>query len=66
MIHRFRWYLIASFIGLGVYIQHDGTNYQRPHQELLDNFNIITPTIAKSDKSVLELDKKPKIGRAHV
>lgn len=59
MILRFRWYFIAFFVGLGVYIQHDGTNNQRPHQELLDNFNIITPTIAQSDKSVLELDKKP-------
>lgn len=59
MILRFRWYFIAFFVGLGMYIQHDGTNNQRPHQELLDNFNIITPTIAQSDKSVLELDKKP-------
>lgn len=59
MIHRFRWYLIACFIGLGVCIQHDGTNNRKPHQELLDNFNIITPTIARSDKSILELDKKP-------
>ena len=59
MIHRFRWYLIASFIGSGVYIQHDGTNYRRPHQELLDNFNIITPTIAQTNKDVLEMDRKP-------
>ena len=59
MVHRFRWYFIACFIGLGVYIQHDGTNNRYPHQELLDDFNIITPTIAQSDKSVLELDKKP-------
>jgi len=60
MIHSFRWYLIACFVGLGVYIQHDdGTKNQYPHRELLDNINIITPTIAQSDKSVLELDKKP-------
>ena len=59
MIHRFRWYFIASFISLIVYAKQDKINYQNPHQELLDNFNIITPTIARSDKSVLELDKKP-------
>lgn len=60
MILRFRWYFVAFFVGLGMYIQHDdGTKNQRPHRELLDDFNIITPTIAQSDKSVLELDKKP-------
>ena len=59
MILQFRWYFVAFFVGLGVYLQYDGTNNQRPHQELLDNFNIITPTIAQTDKSVLELDKKP-------
>lgn len=59
MIHRFRWYFIASFTCLSIYFQHDATNYGRPHQELLDNFNIITPTIARSDRSVLELDKRP-------
>ena len=59
MIHRFRWYFIVSFIGLSVYARQDSINYQNPHRELLDNFNIITPTIARSDKSVLELDKKP-------
>ena len=59
MVHRFRWYFIASFISLVVYAEQDKINYQIPHKELLDNFNIITPTIAQSDKSVLELDKKP-------
>lgn len=60
MIHRFRWYLIACFVGLGMYVQHDdGTKNQQPHRELLDDFNIITPTIAQSDKGILELDKKP-------
>ena len=59
MIHRFRWYFIASFIGLIIYTKQDLVNYQTPHKELLDNFNIITPTIAKSDKSILELDKRP-------
>ena len=59
MVHRFRWYFIASFISLIVYAKQDKINYQNPHKELLDNFNIITPTIAQSDKSVLELDKKP-------
>ena len=59
MIHRFRWYFIASFICLNIYHQHESVNYGRPHKELLDDFNIITPTIARSDKSVLELDKKP-------
>jgi spore germination cell wall hydrolase CwlJ-like protein len=59
MIHRFRWYFIASFIGLFVYAKQDKINYQTPHKELLDNFNIITPTIAQSDKSILELDRKP-------
>jgi spore germination cell wall hydrolase CwlJ-like protein len=47
------------FVSVLMYIQYDSTNYGRPHRELLDNFNIITPAIAKSDKSVLELDKKP-------
>jgi spore germination cell wall hydrolase CwlJ-like protein len=59
MVHRFRWYFIASFISLLVYAKQDKINYQTPHKELLDNFYIITPTIAQSDKSVLELDKKP-------
>jgi spore germination cell wall hydrolase CwlJ-like protein len=59
MIHRFRWYFIAFFISLTVYAKHDATNYQNPHRELLDDLYIITPTIAQSDKSVLELDKKP-------
>jgi spore germination cell wall hydrolase CwlJ-like protein len=59
MVHRFRWYFIAFFISLIVYAKHDAINYQNPHRELLDDFNIITPTIAQSDKSVLELDKKP-------
>ena len=59
MIHSFRWYFIAIFIGFGLYIQHDGTNYGRPHRELLDNFSIITPTIAQTNKNILELDRKP-------
>ena len=59
MVHRFRWYFIALFISLILYAKHDTINYQNPHRELLDNFNIITPTIAQTDKSVLELDKKP-------
>ena len=59
MIHRFRWYFITFFISLIVYAKQDKINYQNPHRELLDNFNIITPTIARSDKSVLELDKRP-------
>lgn len=59
MIHRFRWYLLASFIGLGFYIQHDGTNYHRPHQELLGNFNIITPSIAQTKTTIFETEKTP-------
>jgi len=59
MIHRFRWYFIASFISLVLYAQYDKINYQTPHRELLDNFNIITPTIAQTKRDVLELDKKP-------
>jgi spore germination cell wall hydrolase CwlJ-like protein len=59
MIHKLRWYVVMLFVSVLMYIQYDSTNYGRPHRELLDNFNIITPAIAKSDKSVLELDKKP-------
>ena len=59
MIHRFRWYFIVSFISLVLYAQYDKINYQTPHRELLDNFNIITPTIAQTKRDVLELDKKP-------
>jgi len=59
MIHRFRWYLIICFITTVSYLQYDNINYNRPHQELLDNFNLITPTIAKSNKDFLELDRKP-------
>jgi spore germination cell wall hydrolase CwlJ-like protein len=40
-------------------LHHDETNYHRPHRELLDNFNVITPTIAQTSKDVLELDRKP-------
>ena len=59
MIHRFRWYLITCFIGSIFYIQYDNTNYRSPHRELLDNFNIITPTIAQTNKDILELDRQP-------
>jgi spore germination cell wall hydrolase CwlJ-like protein len=59
MIHRFRWYLILFFIVSIVCFKHDKINYQSPHKELLDNFNIITPTIAQTNKDVLELDQKP-------
>jgi spore germination cell wall hydrolase CwlJ-like protein len=59
MIHRFRWYLIICFITTVSYLQYDNINYNRPHRELLDNFNLITPTIAKSNKDFLELDRKP-------
>ena len=59
MIHRFRWYLIICFVTTVSYLQYDSTNYNRPHRELLDNFYLITPTIAKSDKDFLELDRKP-------
>jgi spore germination cell wall hydrolase CwlJ-like protein len=59
MIHHFRWYFIVFFIGLFVYAKQDKINHQNPHKELLDNFNIITPTIAETNKDVLELDRKP-------
>jgi spore germination cell wall hydrolase CwlJ-like protein len=59
MIHRFRWYLIVCFVATVGYLQYDKINYNRPHRELLDNFYLITPTIAKSDKDFLELDRKP-------
>jgi spore germination cell wall hydrolase CwlJ-like protein len=59
MIHRFRWYLIVCFVATVSYLQYDKINYNRPHKELLDNFYLITPTIAKSDKDFLELDRKP-------
>lgn len=59
IIHRFRWYLILFFIVSVVYVKHDKINYQSPHKELLDNFNIITPTIAQTNKDVLELDRRP-------
>ena len=59
MIHHFRWYFIVFFIGLFVYAKQDKINHQNPHKELLDNFNIITPTIAQTNKDMLELDRKP-------
>ena len=59
IIHRFRWYLILFFIVSVVYFKHDKINYQSPHKELLDNLNIITPTIAQTNKDVLELDRRP-------
>jgi spore germination cell wall hydrolase CwlJ-like protein len=59
MIHRFRWYLVWSFIVVSVYIQHDGTNYHRPHKELLSNFNIITPSIAQTKSSQFETERDP-------
>lgn len=59
MIHRFRWQLIVIFIGLIFYIQHDGTNYRRPHQELLGNFSIITPSIAQTKNNIFETEKTP-------
>ena len=58
MIHRFRWYLIICFITTVSYLQYDNINYNRPHRELLNNFNLITPTIAQSNRDVLELDRK--------
>ena len=59
MIHSFRWYFIAIFIGFGLYIQHDGTNYRRPHRELLGNFNIITPSIAEAKTNIFDVEKNP-------
>lgn len=59
MTHRFRWYLVVSFIVLGGYIQHDGTNYRRPHKELLGNFNLITPSIAQTKNDQFETEKEP-------
>ena len=59
MIHSLRWYIIGFFVLTFTYLHHDETNYHRPHKELLDNFNIITPTIAQTSKDVLELDRKP-------
>jgi len=59
MIHRFRWYLIASFIGLSVYIQHDGTNYRYPHKELLGSLDIITPSIAQTKNNLFVIEKDP-------
>ena len=59
MIHRFRWYLIICFVTTVSYLKYDSTNYNRPHRELLDSFYLITPTIAKSNREVLELDRKP-------
>jgi spore germination cell wall hydrolase CwlJ-like protein len=59
MIHRLRWYLIASFIGLSAFIQHDRTNYHRPHKELLGNFNLITPSIAQTKNNIFETEKNP-------
>lgn len=59
MIHSFRWYFIALFISFSLYLQHDNTNYGKPHRELLDNFSLITPSIAQTNKNILELDRKP-------
>ena len=59
MFHSFRWYFIAIFIGFGLYIQHDGTNYRRPHRELLGNFNIITPSIAEAKTNIFDVEKNP-------
>ena len=59
MIHSFRWYLIASFVGLCLYIPYDGTNYHSPHSELLSNFNIITPSIAQTNSNLFETEKNP-------
>lgn len=59
MIHRLRWYFILIGIGSISLAKYDSTNYQRPHSELLDNFTLITPSIAQTNKSILELDGKP-------
>lgn len=59
MIHSFRWYFIALFIGLVLYIQYDGTNYKRPHKELLANINLITPSIARTKTTAFETEKHP-------
>jgi spore germination cell wall hydrolase CwlJ-like protein len=59
IIHSFRWYFISVFVGIFVYIQHDGTNYSAPHRELVDNLNIITPAIAETKKDVFEKETKP-------
>ena len=59
IIHSFRWYFIAFFVGLFLYAQHDGTNYGAPHKELLGNFNMITPSIAQIKSNVFETEKNP-------
>jgi len=59
MIHRFRWYLVVSFIGLVGYIQYDRTNYHSPHKELLGNFDIVTPSIAQTKNDQFETEKHP-------
>ena len=59
IIHSFRWYFISVFVGIFVYIQHDGTNYSAPHRELIDNLSIITPAIAETKKDVFEKETKP-------
>jgi spore germination cell wall hydrolase CwlJ-like protein len=48
-----------SFIGLGVYIQHDGTNYLRSLKELLWNYDIITQSIAQTKSSHFETERDP-------
>jgi spore germination cell wall hydrolase CwlJ-like protein len=47
------------FIGISVYVQHDSTNYTKPHRELLDNFGVITPAIAENKPIVFETEKNP-------
>ena len=57
MIHRFRWYIIASFILSVLYVRHDGTNYHVPHQELLSA--LVTPSIAEAKSNMFIIEKHP-------
>lgn len=62
MLFRWRWHIILTTVSLVVlmpYKKIDRTLNSVPHKELLGNFNIITPSIAKSDLKVLEIDKTP-------
>jgi spore germination cell wall hydrolase CwlJ-like protein len=60
MLHRWRWHIILTAISLVVLLPYkkiDHTLHTVPHKELLENFNIITPSIAKTDLHAMEVDK---------
>lgn len=62
MLHRWRWHIILTTVSLVVLLPYkkiDRTLNTVPHKELLVNFSLITPSIAKTDLKVFEIDKAP-------